>query len=45
MNIALFLEMAAEACPDRRALTHDGTHYTYAELFSAAKRGFSFFHS
>ncbi|MFP6807403.1 MAG: class I adenylate-forming enzyme family protein [Pseudomonadales bacterium] len=38
MNIALFLQMAAEACPDRRALTHDGTHYTYAELFSGAKR-------
>ncbi len=38
MNIALFLQMAAEACPDRRALTHDGNHYTYAELFNAAKR-------
>ena len=38
MNIALFLQMAAEACPDRRALTHHGDHYTYARLFSAAKR-------
>ena len=38
MNIALFLQMAAEACPDRRALSHHGKHYTYAQLFSAAKR-------
>lgn len=38
MNIALFLQMAAEACPDRRALTHDSSHYTYAELYAAAKR-------
>lgn len=38
MNIALFLQMAAEACGDRRALTHDGNHYTYAELYGAAKR-------
>ncbi|MFT7222213.1 MAG: long-chain acyl-CoA synthetase [Candidatus Azotimanducaceae bacterium] len=38
MNIALFLQMAAEACPDRRALTHHGEHYTYAQLFGAAKR-------
>jgi long-chain acyl-CoA synthetase len=38
MNIALFLQMAAEACPDRCALTHQGEHYTYAQLFSAAKR-------
>ena len=38
MNIALFLQMAAEACPDRPALTHHGKHYTYAQLFSAAKR-------
>ena len=30
--------MAAEACPDRSALTHDGKHYTYTQLFSAAKR-------
>ena len=38
MNIALFLQMAAEACGDRCALAHDGTHYTYAELYGAAKR-------
>jgi long-chain acyl-CoA synthetase len=38
MNIALFLQMAAEACPDRRALTHEGRHYTYAELYAAAER-------
>ena len=38
MNIALFLQMAAEACPDRPALSHDGKHYTYSQLFSAAKR-------
>ena len=38
MNIALFLQMAAEACPDRRALTHDGKHYTYGELYGAARR-------
>ena len=38
MNIALFLQMAAEACPDRRALTHSGTHYSYAELYAAARR-------
>ena len=38
MNIALFLQMAAEACPNRRALTHEGRHYNYEELYSAAKR-------
>lgn len=38
MNIALFLQMAAEACPDRRALTYKGEHYTYAALYAAAKR-------
>ncbi|MGV0036042.1 MAG: class I adenylate-forming enzyme family protein [Candidatus Azotimanducaceae bacterium WSBS_2022_MAG_OTU7] len=38
MNIALFLQMAAEACPDRRALSHQGKHYTYTQIFSAAKR-------
>ena len=38
MNIALFLQMVAEACPGRRALTHHGKHYTYAQLISAAKR-------
>ena len=37
MNIALFLQMAAEACPDRCALTHNGSNYSYAELYVAAK--------
>ena len=37
MNVSLFLQMAAEACPERRALTANGQHYTYAQLFSAAK--------
>ncbi len=30
--------MAAEACPDRRALTHEGQHYTFAELYATAER-------
>ena len=37
MNIAMLLQMAAEACPDRRALTHSGKHYTYQELYAGAK--------
>ncbi|MAI41311.1 MAG: class I adenylate-forming enzyme family protein [Candidatus Azotimanducaceae bacterium] len=37
MNIALFLQMAAEACPNRSALTHNGNHYSYAHLYVAAK--------
>ena len=37
MNISLFLQMAAEACPDRPALTHDGNQYSYAQLFDAAR--------
>lgn len=37
MNISLFLQMAAEACPDRLALTCDGKHYTYAQLQTAAQ--------
>jgi len=37
MNIAMLLQMAADTCPDRPALTHAHTHYTYAELYSAAK--------
>ncbi len=36
MNIALFLEMAAQAAPDRTALVCDGTRFTYAQLFDAA---------
>lgn len=38
MNIALFLQMAAEACPDRVALTHEGIHYSYAALYEAANK-------
>ena len=38
MNIALLLQMAAEACPDRRALTHHGNHYTYEDLYHAAHK-------
>ena len=38
MNIALFLQMATDACPDRCALSHDGQNYTYKELFAASKR-------
>src|SRR5690606_26471267 len=37
MNIAMLLQMAAEACPDRRALTSGGRHYTYAELYRGAR--------
>jgi long-chain acyl-CoA synthetase len=38
LNISLFLQMAAEACPERVALTHEDKHYTYAELYGAANR-------
>lgn len=37
MNIAMLLQMAAEACPDRQALTSAGTHYTYQQLYQAAR--------
>ncbi len=37
MNIAMLLQMATEACPDRRALTSAGRHYSYAELYAAAR--------
>lgn len=45
MNIALFLQMATEACPDRCALSHDGQHYTYQALYAAAKRAAAKFSS
>jgi len=45
MNISLFLQMAADACPDRPALTHDGNHYTYAQLYNAAKHAAQTFES
>lgn len=40
MNIALLLEMAAEAAPDRIALVCDGRRWTYAELLAAARGAF-----
>ena len=30
--------MAAEACPDRTAITFEGEHYDYQTLFEAASR-------
>lgn len=40
MNIALLLEMAAEAAPDRVGLVCDGKRWTYAELLDAARGAF-----
>ncbi|WP_298195645.1 class I adenylate-forming enzyme family protein [Novosphingobium sp.] len=37
MNIALFLEMAAEAAPERIGLVCDGRRWTYAELLAGAR--------
>lgn len=37
MNIALLLEMAAGAAPDRIALVCDGKRWSYAELWQAAQ--------
>ena len=37
MNIALLLEMAAEAAPDRIGLVCDGKRWSYAELLAAAR--------
>jgi acyl-CoA synthetase (AMP-forming)/AMP-acid ligase II len=37
MNIALFLEMAADAAPDRIALVCDGKRWTYAQLLAGAR--------
>ena len=37
MNIALLLEMAADAASDRVALVCDGKRWTYAELLAAAR--------
>ena len=37
MNIAMALEMAAEAFPDRVAVTSAGTSMTYAQLLAAAR--------
>ena len=38
MNIALLLQMAAETCPERLALTCEGQHMTYQDLLSAGKK-------
>jgi len=40
MNIALLLEMAAEAAPDRVALVCDGKRWTYGDLLAAARGTF-----
>ncbi|MCX7282716.1 MAG: AMP-binding protein, partial [Novosphingobium sp.] len=37
MNIALFLEMAAEAAPDRVGLVCDNRRWTYGELLAGAR--------
>mgnify|MGYP000845295129 CR=1 FL=1 len=37
MNIALILEMAADAAPDRVGLVCDGVSWTYGELLKAAR--------
>lgn len=43
MNIALFLQMAAEACPERIALTHDDRHFSYLDIYQAAQRAAAIF--
>jgi len=40
MNIALLLEMAADAAPDRIGLVCDGKRWTYTELLAAARGAF-----
>lgn len=40
MNIALLLEMAAEAAPDRIALVCDGKRWTYGDLLAAVRGSF-----
>lgn len=40
MNIALLLEMAAEAAPDRVGLVCDGKRWTYGDLLDAARGAF-----
>jgi acyl-CoA synthetase (AMP-forming)/AMP-acid ligase II len=37
MNIALFLEMAAEAAPDRIGLVCDGKRWSYSDLLAGAR--------
>jgi len=45
MNIALILEMAAEAAPDQIGLVCDGKGWTYAELLRAGKGASSLIHN
>ena len=40
MNIALLLQMAADAAPDRVGLVCDGKRWTYADLLAAARGAF-----
>jgi acyl-CoA synthetase (AMP-forming)/AMP-acid ligase II len=40
MNIALLLEMAAEAAPDRIGLVCDGKRWSYGDLLAAARGAF-----
>ena len=40
MNIALLLEMAAEAAPDRIGLVCEGKRWTYGDLLAAARGAF-----
>ncbi|MBJ7441950.1 MAG: long-chain fatty acid--CoA ligase, partial [Sphingopyxis sp.] len=37
MNIALFLEMAADTAPDRIGLVCDGQRWSYADLLAGAR--------
>lgn len=37
MNIAMLLQMAADTLPERNALTSHHQHYTYGQLYNAAK--------
>ncbi|MBV1918699.1 MAG: acyl--CoA ligase [Sphingomonadaceae bacterium] len=44
MNIALLLEMAADAAPDRVALVCEGKRWTYSDLLAAARGAFEIIH-
>ncbi|MGE3690848.1 MAG: class I adenylate-forming enzyme family protein [Novosphingobium sp.] len=45
MNIALLLEMAAEAAPDRVGLVCDGKRWTYGDLLTAARGAVEVIHA
>ena len=45
MNISLLLQMAADACPNRVALSHAGDDYSYSQLFDAARHAAQTFES